>query len=157
MLPVFRQMIVKFAHDPCVTEHHHPLIHVYPFFSARMADVNCSQCSPVVVQPVDFEMHHFPGDQLDETIFGGIAPMLPVLWAIDGIQPDCDFASAHIHDYSIAVDNPHDLGSRESNYKLFYRGFAERLLFIRVYAAGRNGIKPNGPMTTGRRPCQDSE
>jgi hypothetical protein len=85
-------MTIELAHNPSVTQGNHPLIHVDQFGVPTLGKVDCRQRSAVMIQAMIFEGNGFTANQLDQAVFRNVAPGLPILRAIDRVEPNADSA-----------------------------------------------------------------
>lgn len=124
VLPVHRQVVVVAAHHPGVAERHHPLIDVQPLILGRMFDIKRCEHSSVIVLSVLLDVNPLPADQLDEAMFRDVAPVLAVLRAVDGIEPDSEFAPAPHGDHGVAV---HDIPNGRPRKGMYLRADGGRV------------------------------
>ena len=98
-------MIVELAHDPSVPQGNHPLIHVDPFGALMWGKIDRRQGASVMIQAMIFEANRFTANELDQAVFRDIAPRLPILRAINRIEPNADPATFRRYIDGIPVDH----------------------------------------------------
>ena len=83
-----------------------------------------------MIHTVFFQPYNFSADELDKAKSGRVSPRLAVFWAIDGIEPDRNFAQADGDDRSVSVLYPFYLGFRKLQQTGSDFQIAERFLFL---------------------------
>jgi len=66
-----------------MTQGNHSLIYIEQICAVILTNIYCRQSSAILVHTVIFKMHRFAANEFDQAKLGYIAPVLPVLWAID--------------------------------------------------------------------------
>lgn len=126
MTPRPRQMVVVHARDPCMSKHDHALVHVDPVRPLSMPHINRCQRSPVYVGAMAFNVHMASADQLDQSSFRGVAPVLPFFRTVNRVETDSDITPSIGNDNGIPIEHVSHFDSPEIASRLCRRWHSAR-------------------------------
>ena len=109
-----------------MSQHHHSGINVGPALLLVIEYVNRRQGPAELLLTVVLETDAAPADHLDEAKSGGIAPMLAILRAVDGVQPQRQSLQVHSDDHRVTVDDSVHFGDVHARAALERRADTRR-------------------------------